>query len=257
MRRMTIETRTLGGLARRRREVSIPETYDELSADQFQAVVLNARGWITGDEFLARFFSLTPRQLSMLDRRAAASLGETLAFLKELTPVNKMLIPELRVREDGRELRLTAPGPKLAGMTFRQFMSVDTFHAWYVYSEKPDYLFSFMTALYAPTGDGDTGRWRRAILLSPGIDRATMECAAVNWMLIKRWLSEAYPLLFPSQGPETGDKEKKKARPSSWLPIFDALVDEDLTRIESYQSLPAIDVIRVINRKIQEQKKRK
>lgn len=260
MKTLTIEQPALFGLTHRRRSVSIPESYDELSSRQFQAIVLYAKRWITETAFFARFFDIPLTLMGDIDPFIAYRLNQQLNFLKELTPVDRMLIPDLNARAEKRTRRLLPPGPKLSGMTFQQFMTVDTFHAWYLYTEREEHLYNFITSLYTdpdiPFSQVNPEANQKAILADGSNTRELMECVVVNWMLIKKWLANAYPSLFPPQQPdgtnrqETPQGKKKRARPSSWLVIFDALVDEDFTRINTYQTLPAIDVIRIINRKI-------
>ncbi len=259
---LTIEQPRFWGFGKKRRTVTLPETYDELSPQQFRAIVIYSKGWITEIEFFSLFFEIPMDEMTELPPFVAYKLNQTLAFLRNLTPVNKMLIDSVGAIIGKRHLKLMPPGPKLSGMTFQQFMTVDTFFAWYIYSSRTEYLYNFITTLYTDPGipfDAiNTDIYRQAILDEPDNTRELMECIVVNWMLIKQWLSKAYPRLFPpmDKQPDSGGSQSgKKPRPSSWLPVFDALVDEDFTRINSYQALPAIDVLRIINRKIDNQKK--
>lgn len=255
MRELTIDRRSLFGF-RKRRKVMIPESYSELSPAQFVAVVAASLGWINDIQLITRYFDLSEKDTLSLDPWQAYTLRETMEFLKKTQPLFAFIIPQLQAKVDGRELWLEPPGPKLAGMTLQQFMSVDTFCAWYLYSEKREYLYNFIVSLYTDPeiefGKLETEKYKAAILAHQDNTEEIFQAILVNWILIKRWLSDAYPKLFPHSAPEG----KKKTRPSSWLPVFDALVDEDLTRVESYQRLNAIDVIRIINRKIENRKKK-
>lgn len=263
MRTLTYQYPVCMGLFHRSRQTALPERYDELSGEQFQAVVLLSKGWITEPLFFSRFFNIPLRLLPSIDSYVAYQLNTTLDFLRKLQPVNKMLIPSLPAIINGRKTTLLPPEEKLAGMTFQQFMTVDTFHSWYVYSEKVDYLHSFVAALYTdpsvPFSKMVLDSQVEGILSMERNTRELFEAISVNWMLVKMWLSDSYPQLFPSLTPNStqSDQKPKKTKPSSWLPVFDALVDDDLTRVETYQTLQAIDVIRIINRKIADQKKKK
>ena len=264
MHTLTISRPAFLGLRRKRHTVHIPENYEELSSAQFRAVVLYSKGWITELAFFSMFFEIPVQDIPTLEPFVAYRLNQTLNFLAKLTPVSRLLIPHIYATVNRRRIRLTPPGPKLTSMTFQQFMTVDTFFAWYIYAENIQYLHNFIATLYTNPAvqfsQIDTETYRQAIISNPDNSRELMECIVVNWMLIKQWLANAYPKLFPGETAADEQQQhdkKKKTRPSSWLPIFDALVDEDFTRIESYQTLPAIDVIRIINRKIENQKKRK
>ena len=153
---------------------------------------------------------------------------------------------------------MTAPAPHLKGMTWQQFITADTFSNWYRYTKRKAYLHHFIASLYIERGKSfaETDIDNVADDVERGLDIDTMEAVLVNWALIRRWLAGSYTSLFPralSDGKVTDRKEK----PASWLEIFDALVQDDLTRLESYKTLEAMDVIRILNRRIADQKKRK
>lgn len=247
---------------KKKTRVMMPESYDEMTGEQFTALVSYSKGWISEDEFMLQFLGIERKLLDKLDRWTIYNINRLLDFLKDMKPTDKMYIGSIPAKVDGQIIRLTAPGAKLSGMTFQQFMTVDTFFGWWVYSEKTPYLYNFITTLFTdpskPFAELETEKYKEGILSMDGNTRDMMEAAVVNWMMIKQWLSNSYPYLFPtppSDGKE--EKPKKKKKPGSWLEIFDSLVDEDLTRVETYQTLPAMDVIRILNGKIKNAKKRK
>ena len=172
--------------------------------------------------------------------------------------------PTGAVAGSGNGLRLVAPAAQLKGMTFQQFMTVDQFYQWYVYTGKAQYLLSMVAALYLEEGKPFAGLdiQRVTSLLDAYPDRWLLEGLAFNWGMIRTWLSGAYPHLFPSspvgetEGHTANSGSVKKPRPGSWLNIFDALVGDDLTRIETYKELSCMDVIRILDKRIKQQKQR-
>lgn len=173
----------------------------------------------------------------------------------------------------GSAFALHAPTDKLQSMTFQHFMTVDTFFSWYLYTNRDIYLRHFVAALYMQPHEDfqnhDIALTSKLIFQGRPREKELCEAIACNWALIREWLSASYPFLFPAFSVSGGSASApfspqasaepmpKKQRPGSWLEIFDSLVGDDLTRILSYQTLPAIDVIRIINRKIKEQKTKK
>ena len=173
----------------------------------------------------------------------------------------------------GSAFALLAPTDKLQSMTFQHFMTVDTFFSWYLYTGRDIYLRQFVAALYMQPHEDfqshDIERTSKLIFQGRPREKELCEAISCNWALIREWLSASYPFLFPAFSVSGGSASApfspqasaepmpKKQRPGSWLEIFDSLVGDDLTRILSYQTLPAIDVIRIINRKIKEQKTKK
>jgi len=250
--------------------VNIPSSLSEASTRQFLVLLAFSQGRITEEQFFQMFFEVTEKVLAQLDPYQLYVIAEQLRGLWDITQCDHLIIGELTVaplKEEGRKSRigkwkLVAPGRQLKGMSFQQFMTVDQFYQWYIYTGKQTYLMAMVAALYIEKGkefqDTDIGSVSQRLEDSP--HRWLCEGLAFNWSMIRAWLSSAYPHLFPTADPATprsGEARTRavKSRPGSWLNIFDNLVGDDLTRIETYRTLPCMDVIRIINRRIKEQKK--
>lgn len=234
----------------------VPERMQEMTARQFLAVAGLTKGWLKEDAFFCQFFGLQPSVLSGIDAYQLYVLTQQLEFLRKAEPMEAFVIGTLTALQDGRKVTLTAPGRKLGGMTFQQFMSVDQFYNWYVYTEKEDFLLSMLASLYLCEGEVF-----EELVLSERIEDIRsvkenrveiLDAVAMQWPLIRLWLARSYSFLFPGGSGEPGQQQKKE-KPQSWLAVFDALVGDDLTRIESYRRLPALDVLRIVNRRIKDQ----
>ena len=253
---------------------SIPESYEEMTPAQFIAVVALSRQLITEEDFFCRFLGIKSSILARLEPWELYTITSQLEFLKEIKHgISRILIPSITVpsRFAGSTSVLVAPTDKLQSMTFQHFMTVDTFFSWYLYTNRDIYLRQFVAALYMQPHEDfqshDIEHTSKLIFQGRPREKELCEAISCNWALIREWLSASYPFLFPSFS-VSGDsahaahsahiaQPPQKQRPGSWLEIFDTLVGDDFTRILSYQTLPAIDVIRIINRKIKEQKTRK
>lgn len=263
---------------------TIPESYEEMSPSQFIAVVALSKQLITEESFFCRFLGIKPSILARLDPWEIYTITSQLDFLKKIKQgVSRFLIPSLSLSpkvspsvfsaRGGSASALIAPTDKLQSMTFQHFMTVDTFFSWYLYTDRDIYLRQFVAALYMQPHEDfqshDIERTSKLIFQGRPREKELCEAISCNWALIREWLSASYPFLFPSFSASSGSAaapsspqakappSPKKQRPGSWLELFDSLVGDDLTRILSYQTLPAIDVIRIINRKIKEQKNKK
>ena len=288
MKTLTIRTSFLR-FFHRTHTATIPESYEEMSPSQFIAVVALSKQLITEEAFFCRFLGIKPSILARLDPWELYTITTQLEFLKKIKHgTSRMLIPSITVpsRFAGSSKAavpsvfsvcgdsastLIAPTDKLQSMTFQHFMTVDTFFSWYLYTDRDIYLRQFVAALYMQPDEDfqshDIERTAKLIFQGRPGEKELCEAISCNWALIREWLSASYPFLFPSFS-VSGDsahaahsahiaQPPQKQRPGSWLEIFDTLVGDDFTRILSYQTLPAIDVIRIINRKIKEQKTRK
>ena len=83
----------------------------------------------------------------------------------------------------------------------------------------------------------------------------------LNYVFVKRWLSKAFPFLFPldderEQKDEQKNEQKKPAAPSvNWLDIFDAFVGDDVAVMEKYQAMPVATAFRLLNKRIRDAQK--
>ncbi|MBQ8223989.1 MAG: hypothetical protein IJZ86_01300 [Bacteroides sp.] len=237
---------------------NIPGSYAEMSPEQFLATIRLSKGWIDEKDFFLQFFGLSEKQLLKIDPFLLYKLTELMGFLKELRAVHTaFFLPSLPGK-------LLAPAGKLKGMSFQQFMTVDTFFSWYVTTEKGVYLDRFVAALYLKEKES----------YMPGADEMGVDLDAraktvghlpfdlkyaimVNWVLIRSWLSRSYIHLFPEGEPAENSKgDRVKAKPVDWLSVFDAFVGDNVADMDAYKSLPCMDAFRLLNRRIKEAKKK-
>jgi len=241
----------------------IPETLSEATGQQFTALLALSQGRIAEEQFFLNFFGIPEKMLPLLDLWQLYVLTDQLRDIWKMDkidhfPISEILIPWNKEKQT-KALRLMAPDAQLKGMTFQQFMTVDQFYQWYVYTGKVQYVLSMVAALYLekdkPFAELDIQRVTTRLEDYP--DRWVLEGIAFNWGMIRTWLSGAYPHLFPAAEPQENNGTQPrpiKQRPGSWLNIFDTLVGDDLTRIETYKELPCMDVIRILDKRIKQQK---
>lgn len=151
------------------------------------------------------------------------------------------------------------PESNLAGMCFQQFMVIDTFYGWYLYSNQEEYLNRMIAALYLhrsesflPSQERLPDIERRASEMA-ALDKGTRAAIMLNWALIKGWLCKSYPELFPMG--DAGNL-KDKPKPTRWLDVFDAFVGDNIPSIDNYKAMSCRDAFRLLNRKIKEAKKK-
>lgn len=237
---------------------TLPTNYAEMNPAQFLATVRLTKGWIDERQFFLQFYDLTDKLLARLDAFQLYKLTDSLDFLKEIranyTDFYFRTLPG----------KLIAPESKLRGMSFQQFMTVDTFFSWYLNKETDLFLNQFIAALYLKKGESyhpqkneqalDLAvRTKEVAKLPADLKYAVL----VNWVLIKSWLSRVYPHLFPQSEPTANAKgDKVKTKPVEWLFIFDAFVGDNIPSIDAYKVLPCLDAFRLLNRRIKEGQKK-
>ncbi|MBR1791671.1 MAG: hypothetical protein IJ754_07970 [Bacteroidaceae bacterium] len=242
----------------------IPETLSEATGQQFTALLALSQGRIAEEQFFLNFFCIPEKMLPLLDLWQLYVLTDQLRDIWRVDKIDHFPIPEILIpwnkEKRTKSLRLTAPAAQLKGMTFQQFMTVDQFYQWYVYTGKAQYVLSMVAALYLEEGKtfAELDIQHVTARLENYPDRWVLEGLAFNWGMIRTWLSGAYPHLFPAAAPDSSGEARnrtgQKPRPGSWLNIFDTLVGDDLTRIETYKELPCMDVIRILDKRIKQQK---
>lgn len=235
----------------------IPQTLEEADERQFAALIAYSQGAMNEAEFFKMFLGVNDDILARLDPWQLYVLAENISSMWKLQATDRFFLDTLCLQATQKEtaMVLQAPAAKLKGMPFQQFMTVDQFWQWYVYTERTEYLYAMAAALYLPQGKTffETDNSSVAQQLQERTERWKLDGIALNWTLIREWLSDIYPFLFP-KAPSEGEK-KQKQRPGSWLTIFDALVGDDFARIDSYKQLETMDVIRLVNRRIKAQQK--
>lgn len=238
----------------------IPESLSEATGQQFTALLALSQGRIAEEPFFINFFGIPEKLLSRLDMWQMYVLTEQLREIWKADKMDHFPIEDIIVKKEGKakKLRLVAPQSQLKGMTFQQFMTVDQLYQWYIYTGKVQYLMAMVAALYIEEGQEFRKTDIGAVVerLEKSEHRWLCEGIAFNWSMVRAWLSDAYGSLFPAaiEGGEQKTVKAVKQRPGSWLNIFDTLVGDDLTRIDTYKELPCMDVIRILNKRIKEQK---
>lgn len=278
MKKVTIEYRRLWHTVTK--TVLLPERWEELTAVQFIAAITWWMGKLSDEEYLRVGCGLSSAVKRMSDFQRYAIIREMMWVRNVRRPHNTFIISRLPKSE------LLAPGTKLKGCTLQQFMTFDTFFSLYVaYSqasndEPPQVradaaalaLDNFIATLYrredeyfsireAQLAKGSTDGVKLVeiedhLKVVAPMERYVKEAVTVNYVLIRSWLSKAYPHLFP-EGDEEVSNAPKAAKPVDWLKVFDAFIGDNIGDIEKYKAMQATDAFRIMNRRIREAKLRK
>ena len=183
------------------------------------------------------------KRFSLLQIHELANLFD---FIKRDQKVSSFSLSTLRIPKAGI---LRSPNPKLQEMPFMQFVYVDTFYMSYATNPRFETLCKLVSYLYSPktgfnkqTADNNIDKIKK-------LDRNTLEALSLNYGLVRQWITERYPLVFPKQS------SKRKNHDSSWLDVFDNIVGDDLKDRDKYAEVPVNAVFRFITKKIKEGRK--
>jgi len=260
---------------------SFPDKVEELNASQLTAVASLIRGSIADDTFLARMIGIKQKIVNRMPPFHKFGLMQLFTVFSQLAPHNQFIIKNIKVKNT----LLCAPAPKLKDFTFGQFIFADTLFDDYSAAKTTAGLCRFVAALYIPAGEKFTDDM--IDIYSPALEKNnpdTLEAIAINYGLVREWLSNAYPLIFvktepvtlsarqndevgqevEGQQPESSIQQPRPtgssgraATNNGWLKVFESLVADDIVNHEKYAQLPLHNVLRYMSSKIKENMKRK
>lgn len=236
--------------------IDVPQSFQELSGNQFHTVALFFLHKIGDKEFISRFFGLKMHLVNRLDKFSIYKLLECSQFISSRkNPVNHFLIDRIPCTN------LVAPLFKLKDVSLLQYMYLDKCFNGYVSSNSLDDIYRFIAACYLPETCVNTAHDLRKRL--DVFNKINMEkqlaavirntddvfCFAIflNFIFIREWLSRCFPFLFS----DSMEKESNSVKhTSSWLDIFDSLVGENIPDSQAYERMPCMDAFRLINNRI-------
>ena len=261
MRTITVERK--GWIGRRKVSAKVPEGWNELTQEQFMMLVYSMLGKSTIKDYYSTLLGIPFTVFELSDDWIKYNLQQLLVWMEDgKAEANRFLIPSIE--------GLQAPEDMLGNVTLQQFMTVDTFFGYYAQSVTEEkkmgdeqLLCQFVASLYL----GRNERYyvptaRRTILDMPGerlvdlekntsrllkrADRVVMYGIYVNWLLVKAWLSRAYPLLFPQ-----GDGKEAPVQ-NAWLKTFDSFVGDDVAHMDDYRNMACMDAFRIMAKRIKD-----
>lgn len=196
---------------------------------------------------LAVMLGVRPRIIKKLGPYQIYELAKLFDFIKRDTKINDFKFKELHIRKADI---LYAPRPKLAEMPFEQFIYVDSFYMQYTVAPDNERLRYLVAYLYTPVTGFHKPTAERNIKLLKRIQPEILEAIALNYVWVRKWLIERYPVVFPSSG-----KKQTRTSTGSWPDVFDSIVGDDLKDRDKYAQLPVNVVFKYITRKIKESRK--
>lgn len=231
----------------RKIKTTFPSGWSEMDARQFTALYKRP----DDISLLSLMLGISKRIIKRLSLLQIYELAQLFDFIKKDTKTSSFLLNQITCQGIGI---LISPKAKLAEMSFAQFIYVDSYYMQYVGSTRTDILYDLVAHLYTPeSGYNKKVSDRNAVLLKC-MDVTVLEAIALNYGLIRKWIAERYPYVFPT-GKETPSEQKGSKTTSSWSSVFDNLVGDDLKDRDKYAEIPVNSVFRFITRKIKEAKK--
>ena len=253
MKSIEIQYKTLG--ITRKISALLPERWDELTANQLVLIARNYLATVDETEILCGMLGIKKRIAARLDNFQRFCIAIELDFMDDFKPHYAFVIRKLN--------GLNAPRPRLEGMSFGQFMFVDTYYEVAITSEDPEHLNKFIACLYLPEGKlfNEQLIEDRAAYVKLFFKQEERTAISLNYRLVKEWICERYPLLFrKSPAAEFVEAkpvaEQSRSQGSNWVKVYESLVGDDIANQDKYSSLPVHTVFRYLTTKLKENGKR-
>ncbi len=228
----------------RKVESTIPSRWDEVTPRQLIAIAKNYLSESSDELMLSKLCGIRKRIIKKLDSYQRFTLAGELSFLTDYKPYSHFII-----RKAGP---LRAPKPRLEGMSFGQFVFVDSYYSIWLQSQKDDDLNKFIAALYLPEGEAFRSEAMPALQPDAGKIPLLVKLAiSINYRLIREFLAHAYPLIFQKPKPGTTPKPG-----DGWVKVFESVIGDDIVNQDRYAELPVHTVLRWITKKVKENAKR-
>ena len=227
----------------------IPVTMADLTEKQYLSLVKYMNGQIREYRLITVMYNLPFFLLFTISRKKfwTYKLIESMeAFSDFSKPADRFFITRLPGTE------LSCDSRKFKGISFMQFMFADTMYTQYLKTNNEQYLYSFIAAFYLQPGENFATldlELRTVYLEKKGINNVIYEAVFLNYMMLKKWLSVAYPYMFASNEDNGSSSPKRQQK---WLDIFDAFVGEQIPDTEYYKNMPCMDAFRIINRRMKD-----
>lgn len=202
---------------------------------------------VNEDRLLKELFGLNNIIVKRLGRYYKYKLFELFDFITEFNPTKEFVIKDLN--------GLKAPKTGLKGVSFGRFIYGDSFYMVYLKDGSDDSLNRFIAAFYGGK-DFDDDNMDPMIELIKKVPRDKREAIAINYILIKKYLMGKYPRLFVKKEEESPEEKKKpailrkKSNAGGWVPVFDAMVGDDIVNRDKYAELPVNEALRFLNNQI-------
>jgi hypothetical protein len=236
---------------------SFPSTFDEIKPAQLIAIAGLVNQTISETDFLHFMTGIKKFRIKKLSDFYKYQLMILFEPFTEIKPHDSFIIEDILTWTT----LFDSPKPKLAGMTFGQFIFVESYFTSYQTDKNTTDLHKFVASLYLPELHAfDENKIPEAASMVAKVKPEIIDAIVINYILVKEWLAVAYPLVFQREEEVETAKLKKLTKPnndSGWVKIFESIVGDDIIHQDLYTLLPVHTVLRWMTTKIKESMKRK
>ena len=163
----------------------------------------------------------------------------------------------------------TLRGPKngFQNVSFDEFAHVDTYYARYAKTKDPSDLHKMVASLYRPADymagrlisgriDFDEQKVEYHAEIAAKADPEIISAILFNYKVLRRWIENLYPMIFPAALPDDDHKADNKANESpGWSNVRRMMTGGDLASVETIGRLPVHTVLAEMSDRIKQNRK--
>lgn len=240
------------GFIKKNYKGELPENWDDLNATQLTAVAEMYMHQSSQLNALAKLICIPETILKKIPDIDLLAILDQLTFMTDFRPRNCFIIQNVN--------SLTAPRHKLDGMSWEQFIYVDSYYEDFVGRMNVEGLNIFVAHLYLRKNeafDHSLLKERATQNIITKIPYATKYAIAINYRLIREWLGVVYGTVFQKKQENNTPEIAPKNPVNVWIKIHQAIVGDNLADYEKYAKLPLHVVLRYLTEKIKENARKK
>lgn len=214
----------------RKYKTEVPESWNEMAMKHLLCLSKVYCNFIDERQFIQQYIGMKRWIVKRINIVDIYYIAKQLQFVNDRNALDHFIIPQINI---GKKKYYT-PKPLMKGVTFGDFVYFDSAFMEYD-QESVKLLDKFIGALMkCETPERIHYHIKYAI--------------ALNYSMVREWLSLRYTHLFQKSKKKTDNSKKG----NNWLPIFDILIKDDLANSDKFENLPLHTVLRKLNNDIKE-----
>jgi len=236
---------------RRTAKSKVPSSWAELTPQQFIAISRTVNGIEPDFRFLSVLTGFDQNLLKKLSPFDLFKLSEAIDFIGRAgNSYSEFLISKIPGTD------FVAPKPKLARLTFGQFIYTESYYNDWLSGKDEITLNKFIASIYLNPNEKFKSELigNNAVKIK-SVSMDIRQAIAFNYGLIMIWLQKCYPLIFQENAEARRDSSSstvKQTNQSQWLKTFELLVGDDLIHQDRYAELSVHAVLRYLTNKYKE-----
>lgn len=231
--------------------LSSPSTPEDINPRQWLAYSRLCFEGLDDRAFICEFFGIKSNVVKEMSRWEIYNILQTISEIIGIKMTNVFYFP--------KTAGLKAPEAKLEGVTLERFAIMDTMYYRYLNNESDKNLARFVASVALREGEKitDIDFEKRTIYVMKRISKEWQKALVLNYIFIKKWLSNAFKYLFEEKEETNNQKQKKQYYTPDWNSVIDSLTAEDILRYDEYIQMPCIRAFKLMNARIKDYKQSK